>query len=122
LSSDHIGKLLSAIRHQEEADVPVAFQTIGPWVTHHVGVREVDYYHNPAFKLKVVTAIQNEFPDVVCLPGLIADYGLVVEPSLFGSKVTFPEYDSPMPQPGFNTTLKTKVWFDRQPKIELRED
>ncbi len=109
MSNNQIDKILSAIRYEERPEVPVAFQTIGPWVTHHVGVKEVDYYHRPELKLKVVTSIQDEFPDVVCIPGLVADYGLVVEPSLFGCQVTFPEYDAPIPRPYLNIKDINKI-------------
>jgi uroporphyrinogen-III decarboxylase len=61
------------------------------------------YYHDSQTKLEVQLEFQEAFPDVLCLPGIWADFGALAEPSAFGCRIDWPDRGMPMAQPVFRT-------------------
>ena len=83
-----------SINGEEPERVPIVVWTTGPSLTRLEGVKEIDYYLKPALKLKTQLSFQDNFPEIISLTGVYADFGSAVEPSAFGCPV---------------------VWFDNQP-------
>ncbi|RPJ04647.1 MAG: hypothetical protein EHM36_09715 [Deltaproteobacteria bacterium] len=53
------------------------------------------YYLDPDLKLSLQLLLQERFPDVLILPGVWPDLGVVVEASVFGGQITWFENSAP---------------------------
>jgi len=53
------------------------------------------YYFDPEYKLAVQTLLQERFPEVLILPGVWPDLGVVIEASAFGGRITWFENSAP---------------------------
>ena len=75
---------------------------IAPFITHLAKVKEKEYYLNPKLKLQTQTLFQMDFPDILMVPGIWADFGSVVEPSAFGCEVVWFDRDAPYIKPALD--------------------
>jgi uroporphyrinogen decarboxylase len=53
------------------------------------------YYFDSDYKLAVQTLLQERFPEVLILPGVWPDLGVVIEASVFGGRITWFENSAP---------------------------
>jgi uroporphyrinogen decarboxylase len=84
-------RFLSAARMKEPDEVPVSLLTSARFFSRFYGIRVFKFFHNPELMLQATLHTMKRFPDIVFFPGLWADYGIVVEPSAFGSRIHWPE-------------------------------
>jgi uroporphyrinogen decarboxylase len=72
-------------------DVLLVIWNTAPFLNalYEVGIRE--YYFDPEIKLDVQLKFCNQFPEIMCLPGIWADFGALCEPSAFGCEIFWPE-------------------------------
>ncbi|MFZ5437010.1 MAG: uroporphyrinogen decarboxylase family protein [Bacillota bacterium] len=84
----------------EPGRVPMVLWGNCPWITDLVGVRAAEYYHNAATKLHVQLQVQDLFPEVILIPGIWPDFGVVSEPvSAFGGEIVWEDNESPFIRP-----------------------
>jgi uroporphyrinogen decarboxylase len=84
-------RFLSAARMEEPDEVPVSLLTSARFFSRFYGIKVFKFFHNPQVMLEATLHTMKLFPDIVFFPGLWADYGIVVEPSAFGSRIYWPE-------------------------------
>ena len=84
-------RFLSAARMEEPDEVPVSLLTSARFFSRLYGVRVFKFFHDPRTMLEATLHTMKRFPDIVFFPGLWADYGIVVEPSAFGSRIYWPK-------------------------------
>jgi uroporphyrinogen decarboxylase len=84
-------RFLSAARMKEPDEVPVSLLTSARFFSRFYGIRVFKFFHDPELMLQATLHTMKRFPDIVFFPGLWADYGIVVEPSAFGSRIYWPE-------------------------------
>lgn len=100
MMSEILARFEKACKGGEPDQVPVALWGNCPWITHFAGVKPIDYYHDAATKLQVQLWIQDRFPEVVFIPGVWPDFGVVGEPvSAFGGEVIWQHDDAPFIHP-----------------------
>ena len=58
-----------SINGEEPERVPIVVWTTGPSLSRLEGVKEIDYYLKPALKLKTQLSFQDNFPEIISLPG-----------------------------------------------------
>lgn len=88
-------RFLSAARMKEPDEVPVSLLTSARFFSRLYGIEVFKFFHDPRMMLDATLHTMKRFPDIVLFPGLWADYGIVVEPSAFGSRVFWPENYAP---------------------------
>lgn len=76
-------------RGEEGPGPPVALIVDSPWIPGHLGLSTLDYLTVPEVWLDANLRIEQEFPDVIFLPGFWGEMGMAAEPSGFGCKVSF---------------------------------
>lgn len=70
---------------------------------------EVDlktYYYDAEVKLKAQLDFVDRFPSLMCLPGIWADFGALLEPSAFGCDIGWPKGGMPMARPVIKSPLE----------------
>jgi MtaA/CmuA family methyltransferase len=60
-----------------------------PWIPGYAGISAMEYFLEPDKWLRANIDIVERFPDVVMLSGFWVEYGMAVEPSAFGCKVSW---------------------------------
>ncbi len=89
MTDAHWKQLLSVIKGEPQAEIPVGFIIDCPWLPNWYGISLVDYFSNDELFLKANFAAIDAFPDVMFFPGFWSEYGMCTEPSAFGAKCTF---------------------------------
>lgn len=84
-------RFLCAARMEEPDEVPVSLLTSARLFSRLYGIKVFQFFHDPKMMLDAILHTMKRFPDIVLFPGLWADYGIVVEPSAFGSRIYWPE-------------------------------
>lgn len=84
-------RFLLAAKMEKPDEVPVSLLTSARFFSRLYGVKVFRFFHDPRTMLDATLHTMKRFPDIVFFPGLWADYGIVVEPSAFGSRIYWPE-------------------------------
>lgn len=80
---------------EEPDEVPVSLLTSARFFSRLYGIKVFQFFHDPRVMLDATLHTMKRFPDIVFFPGLWADYGIVIEPSAFGSRIFWPEDYAP---------------------------
>lgn len=71
------------------ASPPVALIVDSPWLPGFAGISAMEYFAEPEKWLKANIKAIERFPDVILVPGFWVEYGMAIEPSAFGAKVSW---------------------------------
>ena len=82
-------KLLQAAARGEAQTPPVALIVDSPWIPGFVGISAMEFFVEPNKWLRANLQIVEQFPDVIFVSGFWVEYGMAVEPSAFGCKVSW---------------------------------
>ena len=82
-------KLLRAVASGEVVDSPVALIVDSPWIPGFVGISAMEYFTEPEKWLRANIQVIEQFPEVIFVPGFWVEYGMAIEPSAFGCKVSW---------------------------------
>jgi uroporphyrinogen decarboxylase len=74
--------------------IPVAFIVDSPWLPGFFGIDTLDYFLRPDEWLRVNLALRERFPEIAWIPGFWVEYGMAVEPSVFGARIMW-HHDQP---------------------------
>jgi uroporphyrinogen-III decarboxylase len=88
-------KLLDSINGKEIKPLPIGFIIDSPWLPKWYGIHILDYFTNDELWFDANMYALNQFPDVLFLPGFWSEYGMCSEPSVFGSRCSFPTDEFP---------------------------
>jgi uroporphyrinogen-III decarboxylase len=128
--------LLKIVQGKTVHPLPVGFIVDCPWLPNWYGTTILDYFSNDEIWLKANLKAQQDFPDVLFLPGFWSEFGMCTEPSAFGVRCVFPANEFPhahkiihsvedidsLPQPNPKTDGFLPFVLNRlklaQPKIE----
>ena len=75
---------------------PIGLIIDSPWMPGYLGISMMDYYTMPEVWLEANLKVEQDFPDVVFLPGFWAEIGMCVEPSGFGCRTRLFHDRTPM--------------------------
>lgn len=67
----------------------VALIVDSPWIPGFVGISAMEYFTEPEKWLRANLEVVERFPDVIFLPGFWIEYGMAIEPSAFGCKISW---------------------------------
>ena len=84
---------------EERHGVITALIVDSPWLPGFMGISHIDYFTLPDQWLKANLYIEERFPRVIFLPGFWVEYGMAIEPSAFGCKITWWENSPPSLSP-----------------------
>jgi len=75
--------------------IPVAFIVDSPWIPGFFGIDTLDYFLRPDEWLRVNLALRERFPEIAWIPGFWIEYGMAVEPSVFGARIMWHHDQAP---------------------------
>ncbi len=92
-------KFLKAVYFEQPDEVPIALIVDSPSLPGFIGTTTLKYYLLQEEWLKANIFVLNRFPDIVFFPGFWVEYGMLVEPSAFGSHPKWKKDGLPFPSP-----------------------
>ena len=98
--------------------VPVALIMDSPWLPGYLGMNHLDYYFDPDQWFSANLKLMQEFPDLIVFPSWWVEFGMAIEPSTFGSKISF-HGDQPPSQFPLLFSLED---LDRLPAVDPQTD
>ncbi len=107
-----------AAKGQRLSEVPLALIVDSPWIPGYLGIGHLDYYADPDIWLGANLRIATEFPEVIFLPSWWIEYGMAIEPSAAGARISFRANEPPGILPG----LRRIEDLDSLPPVSMRGD
>lgn len=86
---DQWHRFKKAAKRAGAATPPLALIVDSPWIPGFLGVSHLDYYLDPEVWFQANLRIHRQFPDVIFFPSWWAEYGMAIEPSAIGARVSF---------------------------------
>jgi len=80
---------LKAIVRGEQIKPPVALLVDSPWIPPFAGIDAIEYFTEPEKWLDANLKVVQRFPNVIFIPGFWVEYGMAIEPSAHGCKVSW---------------------------------
>lgn len=69
--------------------IPLALIVDSPWIPGYLGINQLDYFLDPEVWFQANLKVVEDFPDVTFFPSWWVEYGMAIEPSSMGSRITF---------------------------------
>jgi len=87
--------LLNLVQGKSMREDLTGFIIDSPWIPGWASISTLDYYTSDEMWFEANRKALETFPDVLFLPGFWSEYGMVTEPSAFGSRVSWHEDSLP---------------------------
>ncbi len=110
--------LVSVIRSETPAALPVGFIIDSPWLPNWAGYGILDYFTDERAFLDANLKAIRAFPQVIFLPGFWSEYGMCTEPSAFGAVSVWEENQFPFAK----KVLASAAEVERLEKPNPRKD
>jgi uroporphyrinogen-III decarboxylase len=78
-----------AAKREAGAGVPLALIIDSPWMPGYLGINHLSYFLDPEVWFLANLSILREFPDVTFFPSWWMEYGMAIEPSALGARISF---------------------------------
>ncbi len=97
--NDIYDDFLKAVKHEKVSRIPTVLWDNAIPITRLAGVQACEYYASAEVKLKTQLKLIDAFPEILWIPGIFADYGVVTGASAFGCKIQWFADSSPYAHP-----------------------
>jgi len=87
--------LLRAVREEAPAKPVTGFIIDSPWLPGWAGISTLQYYSSENLWFEANKKAVETFPDILFLPGFWSEFGMCTEPSAFGAKLVWNEFNLP---------------------------
>lgn len=84
-----------AAKRQVAATVPLALIVDSPWMPGYLGTSHLDYFLDPEVWFQANLRVLREFPDIAFFPAWWVEYGMAIEPSALGARMSFAADQTP---------------------------
>ncbi|MGB2862799.1 MAG: uroporphyrinogen decarboxylase family protein [Sedimentisphaerales bacterium] len=92
---EHWNNLLAVINGEAVEPLPVGFIIDSPWLPGWAGISALDYYSSEQMWFEANLKAEQQFGDIIFLPGFWSEFGMCTEPSAFGAKCSWQPDEMP---------------------------
>lgn len=78
-----------AAKREPGAGTPLALIVDSPWIPGYLGISHLDYYLDPDVWFEANLKVLLEFHEITFFPSWWMEYGMAIEPSAMGARVSF---------------------------------
>ena len=78
-----------AAKRQAGAGVPLALIVDSPWMPGYLEISHLDYFLDPEVWFQANLMVLREFPEITFFPSWWMEYGMAIEPSAMGARLSF---------------------------------
>lgn len=112
-------ELLLRTVHGETPEKPVTgFIIDSPWIPGWAGVSTLEFYSSEETWFQTNKKAIETFPDTIFLPGFWSEFGMCTEPSAFGAKLVWNEYNLPHADKVISHISEVDKLIDPNPKTD----
>ncbi len=87
--------LLDTVKGKTPEKPVTGFIIDSPWLPGWAGITTLQYYSSEEIWFQANKKVVEAFPDIIFLPGFWSEFGMCTEPSAFGAKMVWNEYNLP---------------------------
>lgn len=87
--------LLDTVQGKTPQKPVTGFIIDSPWIPGWAGVSALQFYSSEEIWFQANKKAVETFPDIIFLPGFWSEFGMCTEPSAFGAKMVWDEYNLP---------------------------
>jgi uroporphyrinogen-III decarboxylase len=87
--------LLKTVRGETPKKPVTGFIIDSPWIPGWAGVSTLQFYSSEEIWFQTNKKVIETFPEIMFLPGFWSEFGMLTEPSAFGAKLVWNEYNLP---------------------------
>src|ERR1035441_6989338 len=84
-----------AAKRQPGGGTPLALIVDSPWIPGYLGINHFDFFLDPDVWFQANLKVLREFPDVIFFPSWWMEYGMAIEPSAMGARISFAPDQTP---------------------------
>lgn len=95
MTNEQWGLLLKTVRGETPEKPVTGFIIDSPWIPGWAGVSTLQYFSSEEIWFQTNKKAVEIFPDIIFLPGFWSEFGMCSEPSAFGAKLVWNEYNLP---------------------------
>lgn len=95
MNTKHWQDLLKLIAGEKTSATPIGFIIDSPWIPGWHGISTLQYYTSDELWFAANKKAIESFPEAMFLPGFWSEYGMCSEPSAFGAKQVWSEFNLP---------------------------
>ncbi|WP_073001844.1 uroporphyrinogen decarboxylase family protein [Mariniphaga anaerophila] len=110
--------LLETVRGKTPEKPVTGFIIDSPWIPGWAGVKILQFYSSEEVWFQANKKVIETFPDIIFLPGFWSEFGMCTEPSAFGAKMIWDEYNLPHAGKIFNDISEAVTLKAPNPKTD----
>lgn len=95
MTNDQWEILLQTVHGVKPSKPVTGFIIDSPWIPGWAGITTLQFYSSEEIWFQANKKVLDTFPDITFLPGFWSEFGMCTEPSAFGSKLVWSEYNLP---------------------------
>lgn len=95
MTNEQWTSLLSTVKGKTPKNPVTGFIIDSPWLPGWAGVSNLEYYSSEEIWFQANKKAIETFPDITFLPGFWSEFGMCTEPSAFGAKLVWNDYNLP---------------------------
>ncbi len=95
MTHDQWQLLLETVHGKKPTKPVTGFIIDSPWIPGWAGISTLQYYSSGEVWFQANKKAIESFPGIIFLPGFWSEYGMCTEPSAFGAKLQWDEYNLP---------------------------
>src|SRR5215469_3509620 len=107
-----------AAKRQPVDCVPLALIVDSPWMPRYLGIGHLDYFLDPEVWFQANATLIRSFPDIIFIHSWWVEYGMAIEPSAMGARISF----WPDQTPSIRATLLRLEDVDELPPVDPYAD
>ena len=95
MTNEQWNLLLETVNGKTPAKPVTGFIIDSPWIPSWAGVSTLQFYSSEEIWFQANKKAIETFPDIIFLPGFWSEFGMLTEPSAFGAKLVWNEFNLP---------------------------
>jgi uroporphyrinogen decarboxylase len=95
MKPEYWNNLLAVINGEAVEPLPVGFIIDSPWLPDWAGISALDYFSSEQMWFEANLKAEQQFGDIIFLPGFWSEFGMCTEPSAFGAKCSWQSNEMP---------------------------
>ena len=95
MTNEQWNLLLQIVQGKTPEKPVTGFIIDSPWIPGWAGVSNLQFYSSEEIWFQTNKKVVKTFPDIIFLPGFWSEFGMCTEPSAFGAKLVWNEFNLP---------------------------
>ena len=118
MTNEQWNLLLDTVNGKTPEKPVTGFIIDSPWIPGWAGISTLQFYSSEEIWFQANKKAIETFPDIIFLPGFWSEFGMLTEPSAFGAKMVWNEYNLPHADKIINDVSQANTLKNPNPKTD----